>query len=246
MAKKENDPFVKKIPAYALGALDGEEIPGLQAHLQTCQTCQAELEAYQHVSQGLIAALPPRAAPTAARRKLQARLHDARKPIRSRPEWLSLFGRFAIAGAILLLLGTNLLAFMQIRDLRQEQTQLAGQLEKNQTILGMLTADTEIHPVANDAFSANLLLDREKNLAYLLTWNLPPLPDQQVYQIWLVDPQGAETSAGVFRPEADRPFTSAALTTSRMFVEFIGIEVTVEPPGGSETPTGTQVFNVDY
>lgn len=246
MTEKENDPFINKIPAYALGALDWEEIPALQAHLQTCQTCQAELEAYQQVGQGLMAALPPRVLPTTVRKKLQLRLRDSSQLIRRQRGWAFSFGQIAAAAVIFLLLGTNVLAFVQIRDLRQKQTELAAQLGKNQTILGMLTASTEIHPVANDTFSANLLLDREKNLAYLLAWNLPPLPEDQAYQIWLIDPQGQETSAGLFRPETDKPFTSAALMTSRTFVEFVGIEVTIEPRGGSDSPTGSQVFNVGY
>ncbi len=246
MNEIENDPFTLKIPAYALGALDWEEIPELRAHLKTCQKCRAELEAYQHISQGLMVGLPQRLPPVTVKRKLQARLHDSRKPIRWWEGWIFSFGRVARVAAILLLIGTNILAFVQIHDLRQKQTQLAGQLENNQTILGMLAASTEVHPVASDTFSANLLLDRGKNLAYLLTWNLPALPDHRVYQIWLIDPQGQETSAGIFRPETDRPFTSAALTTSRTFVEFVGIEVTVEPEGGSDLPTGTQVFNVAY
>jgi anti-sigma-K factor RskA/putative zinc finger protein len=244
MTQDTDDSFMENIPAYVLGALGREETSRLKIHLQTCLACQAELARYQQISDGLLTALPPRIPPHRVRRNLLAYLNEKKSPVRPRTIWS--FGQIATGLVALFLLGTNLLAFLQIRDLRQQHMQLADQIEKHHTILGMLAASTEIHPVSGDGFSGNLLLDREKNLAYLLTWNLPPPPEGKVYQIWLIDPQGEEIGAGLFRPEGDRPFTSAALATSRTFVEFVGIKVTIEPPGGSEAPTGEQIFNVVY
>jgi anti-sigma-K factor RskA len=244
MTQKEHDSFVENIPAYVLGALGAEETSALKVHLQTCGTCQAELARYQQISDGLLTALPPRLPPPNIRRSLVTRLNEKKAPPRPRTIWS--FRQIAFGLVALSLLATNLLAFMQIRDLRQQHQQLTAEIEKQHTILGMLAAKTEIHPVNGDGFSGNLLLDREKNLAYLLTWNLPPPPGDQVYQIWLIDPNGEETAAALFRPEFDRPFTSAALSTSRTFVEFVGIKVTIEPAGGSEQPTGEQILNLVY
>ena len=244
MSQENYDPFMENIPAYALGALDGDEGSELRRHLETCPLCQAELTRYQQIGDGLMAALPPRSSSASVRRKLLARLNEQKAPIRPRIKWA--FRQFAAGMVIAILLVTNAFALLQIRDLRQKQTQLANQLEKNHSILGMLASNTEVHPVSGDGFSGNLLLDRDNNLAQLLTWNLPPPPDGQVYQIWLIDPQGGETGAGLFRPETDRPFTSAALNTSRSFVEFVGIEVTIEPSGGSDMPTGQSILNVGY
>jgi hypothetical protein len=119
-------------------------------------------------------------------------------------------------------------------------------MEKNRTILGMLAASTEVHPVSGSGFTGNLLLDREKNLSYLLAWNLPAPPNDSIYQIWLVSPEGERIDAGTFRPEVDGQFTSTALNTSRNFTEFVGIEVTIEPRGGSTNPTGEQILNATY
>ena len=244
MTQKEHDSFIENIPAYVLDALSAQEASALKVHLQTCEACQAELARYQQISDGLLTALPPRLPPPNIRRSLVTRLNEKKAPPRPRTIWS--FRQIAFGLVALSLLATNLLAFMQIRDLRQQHQQLAAEIEKQHTILGMLAANTEIHPVNGDGFSGNLLLDREKNLAYLLTWNLPPPPGDQVYQIWLIDPNGAETAAALFRPEFDRPFSSAALSTSRTFVEFVGIKVTIEPAGGSEKPTGEQILNLVY
>ena len=110
----------------------------------------------------------------------------------------------------------------------------------------MLTASTEVHPISGNGFSGNLLLDRQKNLSYLLVWNLPLPPGNHVYQIWLISPDGSRADAGSFLPDVQHPFTSTPLLTSRNLTEFTGMEVTVEPSGGSEAPTGERILSVDY
>ena len=244
MTQNQTDPFTENIPAYVLGALSRAEASTLKAHLETCPICQAELALYQQIGDGLSASVMPlQTPPSVVQRKLLERL-DGKKTDRPIFKWG--FQQFAFATITLVLIATNLIAFRQIQDLRQQQVQLASQVEKNHTILGMLTASTEVHPISGNGLSGNLLLDREKNLSYLLVWNLPVPPEDRVYQIWLVSPQGDRVDAGSFRPEVERPFTSAPLQSSRNFTEFIGVEVTIEPYGGSDNPTGEQIFKVDY
>jgi anti-sigma-K factor RskA len=243
MNQEPHDTFIENIPAYVLGALSREESADLQSHLKTCEACQEELRRFQQVGDGLLAGIVPRQTPpAAAKRKLLAALAEERGGTRGK--WG--FRQFAFGALALSLLVMNLAAFLQIQDLRQQQTELAGQVEKNHTILGMLTASTEIHPVSGEGLSGNLLLDREKNLSYLLVWNLARPPGDRVYQIWLVSPQGERIDAGVFRPEGDRPLTSAPLVASRSLDEFVGMEVTIEPAGGSDIPTGEQVLQASY
>ena len=244
MSQETQDSFTENIPAYVLGALSRAEASALKAHLETCPVCQAELRRYQQIGDGLAKALPLRIPPRAVRGKLLESLEETKMSVYPRFRWG--FRQFAAGALVLVLIGMNLIAFLQIRELHQQHLQLADQLEQQHTILGMLAASTEIHSVSGDGFSGHLLLDREKNLAYLLTWNLPPLSPGQVYQIWLIDPNGEETAAAVFRPESDRPFTSAALVTSRTFVEFVGIKVTIEPSGGSDAPTSQPILSVEY
>lgn len=243
MTQQRHDSFIENIPAYVLGALSRDEASELQAHLETCEVCREELLRFQQVGDGLMAGIfPQQTPPGSARRKLLAALAEERAPRRSR--WG--FRQFAFGAVALSLLAMNVAAFLQIRDLRQQQTQLASQVEKNHTILGMLTASTEIHPISGDGLSGNLLLDRQKNLSYLLVWNLASPPDNRVYQIWLVGPGGDRIDAGVFQPEGDRPLTSAPLITSRSLDEFVGMEVTIEPAGGSDVPTGEQILQASY
>ena len=245
MTQNPIDPFTESIPAYALGALNRAEASVLQAHLETCDVCQAELAAYQQIGDGLLASVLPLQKPSSSvQRKLFEQVEEKETPARSKVRLG--FWQVALGTMILLLISSNLIAFQQIGSLRKQQSQLASQVEKNHNILGILAASTEVHPISGSGFSGNLLLDREKNLSYLLIWNLPLPPQDRVYQIWLVGPNGERVDAGSFRPELERPLTSTALLPSGNFAEFVGIEVTVEPLGGSDTPTGDQILSVGY
>jgi Anti-sigma-K factor rskA, C-terminal/Putative zinc-finger len=245
MNQNPHDSFLEDIPAYVLGTLSRSEAAALQAHLATCQICQDELKRYQQIGDGLMGAiLPLQTPPSAVKNRLLGSLEEERALVPSPARWS--FKQWAFGTIALVLIGMNLISFLQIRDLHREQAQLARQVEKSHTILGMLTASTEIHPVSGEDVSGNLLLDREKNLSYLLVWDLPPLPGDLVYQIWLVGPEGERVEAGWFRPQEDHPFTSAALVTPRAFTEFVRVEVTIEPLGGSNTPTGEQILSAEY
>jgi hypothetical protein len=244
MTENLHDPFTENMPAYVLGALSRGEASALKKHLEICPGCRKELALYQQIGDGLLMSPQPLETPApVVKRKLLERI-NAEASGRSRPQWG--FKQFALGALVLLLLCFNLVALQQVRDLRQQQARLASQVEKNHTILGMLSTSTEVYPISGDGFSANLLLDREKNLSYLLVWNLPLPPDDHVYRIWLISPDGSRVDAGSFLPDTGQPFTSTALLNARSFTEFTGMEVTVEPSGGSDVPKGERIMSVDY
>ena len=43
--------------------------------------------------------------------------------------------------------------------------------------------------------SGSLLINKGENTAMLICWGLPPLPADQTYQAWLVQPDGVRVSA---------------------------------------------------
>ncbi len=244
-------PYRDNLAAYALGALDAEDIPALEAHLAECQDCQAELADYQSVASGLLQSVPPQAPPEGLRRKLIARLpsHQAR----SSRSYTNLLGRFpmgqvAAAVAVLVLLGSSIFSALQIRDLRQEQAAMAERLYQDQTAIAMLAyPSTHALPVQADVegVAGSALVDKDKRVAVLVIWNLPQVEAGKTYQIWLIDPQGKRTSGGLFKPLEDHGYTTATILSPDPLAQFVGIGVTVEPEGGSEGPTGSRVFSVD-
>lgn len=237
--------FRDNLPAYALGALDPDETASLEAHLQTCASCQTELAGYRLVSESLLTAIPPKHPPAALRRRLQRHLPTRKKTAAMWRLWPS--GRAIVTLLVLLLLGLNLFTLNQLQKIQQQQTQLLAQLENTHLMLAMLSSpNSQTIPVQSEKISGNLLLDKKHNKAILIVQDLPPLPETQSYQIWLIQPDGKRISAGLFRPTSDELYTAQMIVPSQPFTSFIGLGVTIEPAGGSEAPTGQRIFKVDF
>ena len=245
MAPDPHSPFRENIPAYAIGALDVGDVAALESHLTTCASCQTELAHYRALSESLLMAVPTQQPPAALRKRLQSRLPGAQKTTFPRLNWS--FGRLAMGAALILLLLMNTYSIIQTRALQLEQTRLNRQIRTGQTVLSMLSyPTTERLSIQSDNVVGSLLLDKERDIVALIVWNMPPLPEDKTYQVWLVDPQGDRVSGGIFRPESDQPYTTQLVFSKQSLADFIGMGVTVEPAGGSKAPTGARLFKVDF
>ena len=241
----EHLPYLENIPAYALGALDAKDVAALEAHLQTCDSCRKELAAYHATSDNLLLSLPPQEPSAALRKRLQKRLPSAQKARAPRLSWS--FSRMAMGLAILLLLALNVFSISQVRALQSEQAQLINQIQNGQMALVMLSyPKTQSFPIKSDKVMGSFLIDKEYNNAVLILRGLPAIAENQTYQVWLIDPKGDRTSAGLIRPQANVPFLSEPIHVSQDLTNFIGVGMTVEPAGGSDHPTGTQVFRINF
>jgi anti-sigma-K factor RskA len=251
MSEKRCLSYRENLAGYALGTLDADEIPALEAHLKKCRECQSELADFQSVTMGLLQSIPPQIPPPSLRRKLVAQLplHRARTL-----ELLTvLFGRFSlgwftIAMVIVVLLGLNLYSGMQIRDLQQQQSALAGRLSNDQVAIAMLAyPNTQTLTVQADVqnLTGSMLVDKDRNTAVLVLWNLPKLEAGQTYQIWLIDSDGKRISGGLFVPADNQGYTTATIQSPVSLGQFVRLGVTVEPLGGSAGPTGPRVLGID-
>jgi len=252
MSEERCSPYRENLAAYALGALDADEISALESHLKTCQDCRAALAEYQVVSEGLLLSIPPQAPPPGLRHKLAARLPSQRKQTPSL--FANIFaqfslGRIAAAVVVVVLLGLNVFSSVQIRNLQRGQAALAERLSTDQTALAMLAyPSTQALAVNADVqnLAGSMLVDREKRIAVLVLWNLPPLEAGQTYQAWLIDADEDRVSGGLFTPAVERGYTTVTIRSSVPIGEYKGLGVTVEPSGGSAGPTGPRVLAVDF
>jgi anti-sigma-K factor RskA len=245
MTQDEHSHVRENIPAYAIDALDVEEIAALESHLQTCESCRTELAEYRAISNSLLTALPPKQPSAALRKRLQSQLPSAQK--KSRPRFAWSFGQWALGTALVLLVFFNLFSFLQMREIQREQATLLQQLKTNQFALSMLAyPSTQAFPIAGENLSGSVLLDEERNTVALVMWHLPELSDEQTYQAWLIEPDGHRVSAGVFRPQGGAAYTTQPIYAKQNVSNFVGVGVTIEPAGGSDQPTGPRLFKVDF
>jgi anti-sigma-K factor RskA len=245
MKPDQHAPFLENIPAYAIGALDADETVALESHLETCASCRTELAEYHVLSESLLTATPPKQPSPVLRKRLQSQLPGPQ--VSDRPRFFLSFSRLAWGLAVIALLVLNFASFIQLRQIRNQQAALAGQFENAQAALAILSSpDVMMLPISGETVTGTLLLDRERNQAVLVARDLPKLSERQIYQIWLVRPDGERDSAGLFRPEIGQSYTTQSIQISQPLSSYLGIGVTVEPANGSDAPTGERVFKVDF
>src|SRR5512141_561985 len=110
MAHDEHSLLRENIPAYALGALDAEDARALEAHLQSCEACRAELVGYRAISDNLLMTVPPQLPSPTLRKRLQSRLPSAQSTQKTRkPRLAWSLGRLALGSALVLLFAMNLI-----------------------------------------------------------------------------------------------------------------------------------------
>ena len=239
-------PFYDLLPAFALEALDSDEARTLETHLKTCPDCQASLEEYRAVSDGLMFALPPKAPPPRVRARWIASLAPAKAPAssarRAWPIW-----QFAGGLALVVLLVLNVSTLSQLQALQRQQMSLTQQLQTSQTALALVAyPEGRTLTVTGQQATGTLVLNSELKSGVLFAWGLQTLDAAHTYQIWLIQPDGRRVSGGLFRPEPSQPFVSVIIPSSRPFSDFTGLGVTVEPSGGSPAPTGPKVLGTSF
>ena len=234
------------LPAYALGALDSEEAAQVEAHLAVCETCRAELRAYESVVGDLALAVPQVEPPPALKQRILTgvapapRIEPARAPASPRSSWLQrlLVGLrtpgYALAGAgailILLLLASNLVLLSRIQTLKR-------QLAMTQPLPTVVLHGSEIAPQAR----AVLVLSEDGEHGALIVDDLPPLDPEHAYQLWLIKPDGQRDSGAVFNVD-ENGYVTLMVKNPMPFKEYAAFGVTIEPMGGSPQPTGPNVL----
>ncbi len=216
---RSHEQFADDLALLARGTLQGEERVALEKHLEGCAACRRELERLRGD-----AAL---VAPSAVRRRS------------------SNFGPWLAAAAFLLLAGfffrqSDRLA-QRVAQLQNESVQQQAQLERTREVVSTLTSTdamrvTLVAGQAPPQPQGRAIYVRERSSLIFLASNLPGLPPQKAYELWLIPTNGAPIPAGVFKPDARG---SASLIEPPLpgGVEAKAFAITVEPEQGSAVPT---------
>ena len=264
-----HEELLTRIPAYALGALDGDELRELEAHLeQGCDECDRELLASTAQVESMAEAVAPAAPSEMMRARLERELDrresesDSRsrredeRPARSSWHWQA-------AAAVLLAI-----AAWSLWDRSQLQQQVARldderstavaslaevqeQLDRTQVVLARLARAGRIvsAPGARNIVLAGLesaaaqgqtFVDPATRSAVFYASNLEQLEADKTYQLWFIA-DGTPVSAGIFDVENDG--TATLLVDNTAELDDIQLwAVTIEPAGGVPQPTGTMVL----
>src|SRR4051812_41298385 len=237
--------------AYALEALDGEELAQFRAHLPTCRFCDAALREFRATTAQFPLLLDPDALPEPSP-ALRARLLDAVAadlaaeraaapaplpfPTRRR-----LPQAYAIAAVLLLALALGQLAWIlnlqhdvnqaldQRNQAQQERDQALAERDQAQRSLAV-TRWQLAGAQAGQQISGEVVYLRDQQRAVLVINGLPALQPGQVYQIWLIKDGSA--------PVPEPVFLSGTMALQANLDQYQTLAITIEPgPIGSQAPT---------
>ena len=244
-----HEQYADDLALYALDALRGEERARLDEHLATCAACRLELEQLRGDTALLaLSATGPRPPQRARQRLLDAVAREPRLPsvaqASPRRSWWGVLG-WAAALAILVLAASlwrenislqQILASAQsqaaqsTRDLEALRKIAAPILEPEAQRVTLVSAKTPPQPQGKAFYLRN-----RSSLVFLAN-NMPPLPPQKAYELWLIPTTGAPIPAGVFKPDAHG---SASVVNPPLpaGAEAKAFAITVENEAGSTAPT---------
>jgi len=86
--------------------------------------------------------------------------------------------------------------------------------------------------------TVTMVTSREEQDAAVITEGMPSLPPAQVYQLWVIGPAGARSAGLLSRTGQAGPVLATGVTSG----DRIGI--TVEPSGGTSSPTTAPVIAI--
>jgi anti-sigma-K factor RskA len=236
------------LPAYALNSLDTDEARQVVKHLQTCDECYVEYLAYQAVVDRLGHAAPEMRPSPTLQGRLTSRIRTKHSPFAEAepgiPYWKRLLSArispaWLAAGALILVLAVSNLWLLQ------EVNKVAGAA----VILGSSPAlgDQTLRaiPLKNTAAAPGarglLVVSADGKRGMLIVDGLPGLTDQQVFQAWLGELQ-EPNSAGLLNVTDTGYGWIEVSALDRPLHEYPYFGVTVEPAGGSLSPTGDSVL----
>lgn len=131
----------------------------------------------------------------------------------------------------------------QNNQLQIENVQLRTDIETRQNQLALLAGSQQMVALGGTeaAPGASGRLYVHDDVGTIVFSNLAQLDEEQVYQLWLIPPDGAPIPAGLLG-QAGEAVQTITLTLPTSLDTIAAVGVSVEPPGGSETPTGPIVL----
>jgi anti-sigma-K factor RskA len=253
-AAMTREELLNLIPAYAVGALDDDERAEVEAWLQDDPEAQMILAEYMAVADHLPALAPFRAAPDRLQADLQQRLAASRgrggaagpaAKISALP-WKRLNRRMVWGLLVAALLSIVLLGVIlaQLRSTSgPDAAQLYAQLAEQAGASHYAVVAGEV----KNTVSGDLVVSSNGQQAVLCIWYLPPIGRDKVFQMWLIDQNGARTSGGLFEGNPSQNAVYVRVPLDRPITAYQAVGVSLEPAGGSpytDKPTGPRVLSV--
>ena len=229
----DNPHVLESLPAYALSSLDEGEARQVSEHLAGCHMCRTELNAFQNVASQVALAAPEAIPSENLRRRFIERIGEIKSTHREHvairaPRRLIPIGGLIGALLIFVLLASNLFLWQKLNTLEV----LSGPMGMRAITL----QNTESAPGA----SGFVIISSDGLEGVLVVDELPTLDANYEYQLWLEN--GGTTSGAVFLVD-ETGYRGLRIEAPQSLLSYSSVRITIEPLGGSDSPTGDTVLN---
>jgi anti-sigma-K factor RskA len=245
----EHEQYAEDLALYALDELRGDERAKLDQHLATCAACRLELEQLRgDMALLAMSTAGPRPPQRARQRLLDAVAREAR-PSRAvqtsgRGAWWGWLGWAATAAVIVFAVALwrdNSILRATVASESSREAESARQLEELRKIAApiiepeaqrvtLVAAKTSPQPQGKAFY-----LQKRGSLVFLAS-NMPALPPQKAYELWLIPTSGNPIPAGVFKPDVHGS-GSVVNPPLPAGTEAKAFAITVENEAGAAAPT---------
>ncbi|HST69553.1 MAG TPA: anti-sigma factor [Solirubrobacterales bacterium] len=224
MSTADHKRWSEELAAYMLGALDPREAEDFERHLEGCEHCQEELRwlepAVHSLPDGVERAEPPPQLRASLMAEVRAEAEAETRPAPAKPagrrRW---FMKPAVGFAVLALLVAGVVGYEVGKDGGGSDNPVAFEKQINGMTVTMI---------------------QEGDGGRLELAGVPQPPEDKVFEAWVERDGEVEAVPALIVPDRH----GHAETT---IADMSGVEtlmITVEPRGGSETPTGETVMEM--
>lgn len=249
--------------AYALGALDADEVQDFEARLATDSELAEEVRNQREIMGLLADAAPLSKAPASLREKVLNEARAARpiesapsltppatKPTAPAPTRPPLLPWFVAAAAAVAALSFGISNRQMARDAEAIRSDLAVANElaadraaaiatRDSLLRSFLGPDVRSATLASTGAppAARIFYNAGSGSVVIAAFDLPPAPTGRIYQLWGIPDGGDPVSLGTFQTGSDG--TALVRASAPVGSDFAISAVTDEPAGGSPQPTTT-------
>ncbi len=234
---------------YVLDELDFEELETFEQMMLVDAAVRQEVRELQIALGGLSLDVPPMEPPAHLRAKTLAALGVIDEQVdelvelvapRKKTDWSKIMAIFAL-GTVVALLWDNFRLRQDLSFAQQQTTErVASLLQRSSSKLVSLTSQT------NDSVGGTLVFTPGKWQEVLLSvQNLPPLPVDQVYRLWLNLNSQQTIYCGEFQTDQNGRISRSIQPPQvpPAGTKATGMFITVEKKNGSIAPTGARVIS---
>jgi anti-sigma-K factor RskA len=248
-----HEQFVEDLSLYALEALSSEERQAVERHLEECSLCRRELERLRGDMTLLALSVSGPNPPFRSRERLMAAIAKEPRRAQAHPQkatawWTAVQWPAAVAAVvtIALLWNQNSDLRRRVASMEANSTDQQTQLMQAKELIGSLTSAEAEHFVlvasnTRPQPQGKAIYLRSSGTLVFLASNMPQLPLQKTYELWLIPASGAPIPAGLFKPDVHGSAT-VIKPPLPLGIEAKTFAITIEPAAGSSAPTSQPIM----